>query len=78
MTARAGRTAPAASLWDWHDQAVCCLCAPHCTILTEGDRAFLWRLDRRRYPPRSEQRQRLERLVTVLDHYALGHGIIWP
>lgn len=68
---------PPAPRWDWRDQTVCSLCAPHWMILTTADRSFLWRLARRRQvEPRHIQR--LDRIVAQLDHYAQAEGINWP
>jgi hypothetical protein len=69
---------PPVPLWDWRDQTTCCICAQHWMILTTSDRRFLWRLDRRRYPPSRVQITRLEGIVEQLDVYALDRGIVWP
>jgi hypothetical protein len=76
--ARTDARLPPAPLWDWHDMAVAAICAPHFGILGDTDRSFLWRLDRRRQPPSLQQRDRLHRIVTTLDRYALDNGIRWP
>jgi hypothetical protein len=73
MTARL----PAAPLWDWRDQLLCCICAPHRRVLLRDDWQFLWRLDRRdRCTDR--QRERLARIVQQLEHAADERGIVWP
>jgi hypothetical protein len=75
------RPLPSAPLWDWHDQAVCGICAPHFFILRSGDRHFLWRLERRRNVAdglSAAQRERLDRIIKELDGYAQREGIAWP
>ena len=66
-----------APLWDWRDQVLCCICAPHAGIVASTDRRFLWRLARRK---QAETRQvdRLNRIVEHLDRYARDIGIVWP
>lgn len=71
---------PPAPPGDWHDLAAICICAPRplWLILSESERRFLWRLDRRRRPPPSDMRDRLPRIVARLDGFAIGRGITWP
>jgi hypothetical protein len=69
---------PPAPPWNWHETAVCCICAPHCGILISTDSKFLWRLTRYRQPPQPRQVERLDRIVGQLDAYAQEVGIVWP
>lgn len=68
---------PDAPLWSWRDQTTCAICAPHFRILTSGDQRFLWRLSRCRGVGAGEI-ARLNRLVALLDSYAVENGIAWP
>jgi hypothetical protein len=68
---------PPAPLWGWHDQVVCCLCAPHRAILAHDDRRFLAKIDRRRGLDQ-HQAERLARIVAELDRAAQDRGIVWP
>ena len=66
-----------APLWDLREKAVCCICAPHYSVLVSIDRQFLWRLTRRtQATPR--QIERLVRIVKQLERYADDTGIVWP
>jgi hypothetical protein len=67
-----------APLWNWDDKAVACLCAPHAPILTSAETRFLWYLSRRRQSPLADMSARLDRIVDMLDRYAVDSGIIWP
>jgi hypothetical protein len=71
---------PTAPLWDWRDQVICCICAPHAGILLAAEWRLLWGLDRRitRYVPHARQIKRLHRIVGRLDRYAVDHRIVWP
>ena len=71
---------PPAPLWNWHEQVVCCICAPHAGILLAAEWRFLWGLDRRngRYVPQARQIERLHHIVKHLDCYAVDHLIVWP